>query len=131
MLLRLWTGAAVALEGIISLRRTLQIGIYPCLCYPLVLSFFEFTQCFLVSLFSFLFVVTYCPLHTTARPVDRHVVVGVACRPLCPLVLGQVAGVVLDAQGHAGGCEGEEGEAGVAGTESAGFVSCILSSSPS
>lgn len=40
-----------------------------------------------------------------------------ACGPLCPLVLGQVVGLVLDAQGDAGGCQGEEGEAGVARTD--------------
>lgn len=56
-------------------------------------------------------------LHAPARPVDGDIVVGVACGPLRPLVLGQVVGLVLDAQGDAGGCQGEEGEAGVAGTE--------------
>lgn len=55
-------------------------------------------------------------LHTTARPIDRDVVIGVVRSPLGPLVLGQVIGLVLDAQGDAGGCQGEEGEAGVAGT---------------
>lgn len=55
-------------------------------------------------------------LHATAGPVDRDVVVGVVCRPLRRLVLGQVVGLVLDAQADAGCCQGEEREAGVAGT---------------
>lgn len=128
---RLWTGAAVvSCEGIISLRRTLQIQCFDiCLCF----SARSLTRSLLIHLLLISYITGVCPLfllfslHTTAGPVDRDVVVGVARRPLRPLVLGQVVGLVLDAQGDAGGCQGEEGEAGVTGAGGAGLVSlCVF-----